>query len=73
MFWQGGGKKRLKNQIEGKMEVPTPPFAVGTIGRNDDELLYIYFHREQAVGLGKEENRAVEESPGNNKRPSYVG
>lgn len=45
MFWQGGGKKRLKNQIEKMMEIPATNIEVNTIGKNDDELLTIYYHR----------------------------
>ena len=36
MFWQGGGKKRLKNQIEAKVEVSAQSFQPGTIGKTDD-------------------------------------
>jgi hypothetical protein len=36
MFWQGGGKKRLKNQIEKIMEIPQPQIEPNTIGNNDD-------------------------------------
>ncbi len=45
MFWQGGGKKRLRNQIEKIMEIPATNIETHTIGKNDDELLTIYFHR----------------------------
>lgn len=35
MFWQGGGKKRLRNHIETHMEVPVAPFVPGVLGKND--------------------------------------
>lgn len=46
MFWQGGGRKRLKNLIEQKMEVAPSPFEPGKIGRTDDDLIHIYYHRD---------------------------
>ena len=55
MFWQGGGKKRLKNQIEQKMETAPFKFEPGRIGRNDEELLAIYYHRDQLMDKNKEQ------------------
>lgn len=46
MFWQGGGKKRLKHQIENIMEVPQHQVDRNAIGKNDDELLQIYYFRD---------------------------
>lgn len=46
MFWQGGGKKRLKHQIENIMEVPQRQVDRNAIGKNDDELLHIYYYRD---------------------------
>lgn len=46
MFWQGGGKKRLKHQIENIMEVPQHQVDSNAIGKNDDELLHIYYYRD---------------------------
>lgn len=45
MFWQGGGKKRLKQQIEHKMEVAPAEFDPKKIGTNDDDLILIYYYR----------------------------
>ena len=45
MFWQGGGKKRLRYQIEKIMEVPHVEVESGVIGKNDDQLLIIYYNR----------------------------
>ena len=45
MFWQGGGKKRLKNQIEKFMEIAPTKIEKGIIGKNDEELLCIYYNR----------------------------
>jgi hypothetical protein len=53
MFWQGGGKKRLKNQIEKFMEVPQQQIEKDAIGKNDDELLPIYYYRDEG-GSGEE-------------------
>lgn len=52
MFWQGGGKKRLRHQIENIMEVPQHQVDRNAIGKNDDELLHIYYYRD---GNSKEE------------------
>jgi hypothetical protein len=46
MFWQGGGKKRLKQQIETAMEVAPVSYQPGQLGRSDEELLMIYYYRE---------------------------
>jgi len=35
MFWQGGGKKRLKYQIEKVMEIPSRIVEKGVIGHTD--------------------------------------
>jgi hypothetical protein len=35
MFWQGGGKKRLKYQIEKVMEIPSKNLEKGAIGYTD--------------------------------------
>jgi hypothetical protein len=36
MFWQGGGKKRLKQHIECKMEIAPSHFDANKIGTTDD-------------------------------------
>lgn len=46
MFWQGGGKKRLKHQIEKVMEVPLLNLDQHAIGTNDNQLLTIYYQRQ---------------------------
>jgi len=47
MFWQGGGRKRLKQQIDRAMEVSLPEIDKFTVGRSDDELFIIYYNRDQ--------------------------
>jgi hypothetical protein len=61
MFWQGGGKKRLKNQIEMKMELPPTAVPKDIIGKTDDELLPIYYHRDAT----KQEHMGVNTSTKN--------
>jgi len=50
MFWQGGGKKRLRTQIESVLEVPRKVIEKGVVGHIDEELLMIYYYRDQENG-----------------------
>jgi hypothetical protein len=47
MFWQGGGKKRLRHQIERAMEPARSSVELPAVGQDDEQLLVIYYQREQ--------------------------
>lgn len=47
MFWQGGGKKRLRHQIERAMEPARSSGEPPAVGQDDEQLLVIYYEREK--------------------------
>lgn len=50
MFWQGGGKKRLRHQIDKAMEPARSSAELPAVGQDDEQLLVIYYERERKEG-----------------------
>lgn len=49
MFWQGGGKKRMVQMIGNRLQSNKEQVDINNlcIARNDDELLFLYYHRDE--------------------------
>lgn len=47
MFWQGGGKKRMQEMIETRLQNIRQPTEISRnkVARTDEDLLYLYYHR----------------------------
>lgn len=49
MFWQGGGKKRMKQMLEGRLQPVREHSNLASLplARKDDDLLRLYYFRDE--------------------------